>query len=139
VTTEPRPAETQPKELIRPMPPDWWLKRPAYTAYMLRELASVFIAGYCVFLMVLMYRAAHADGDSFEAFYRSLASPWSLVLHLIVLVFAVYHSMTFFDLTPRAIVVFRGDDKVPDAVIAGVHYGLWAVVSLILFIIAMVA
>jgi fumarate reductase subunit C len=132
-------TETKTKELIRPMPVDWWLKKPAYTRFMIRDVTSVFIAGYCVFLLVLMYRAEHSDGDSFRAFYESLGSPLSLVLHLIALAFAAYHSITFFNLTPRVIVVFRGDEKVPESAIAGLHYVGWAVVSLVLILIALVA
>lgn len=116
------------------MPFDWWLKKPAYTWFMIRDVTSVFIAVYCIFLMYLLYRANHAA--SFASFYQSLAHPVSIVLHLIALAFATYHSITFFNLTPRVIVVFRGDEKVPESAIAAGHYALWAVVSLILFIIA---
>jgi fumarate reductase subunit C len=134
MTTEPQTTPTRSKELLRPMPLTWWLKNPAYTRFMIRDVTSVFIAGYCVFLMVLMSRARDAAG--FEALYKSLASPWSVVLHLIVLAFAVYHSITFFNLTPRVLVVFRGEEKVPESAIAGGHYALWALVSLVLLVIA---
>lgn len=127
------------KQLIRPMPIDWWLKRPSYTQFMIRDVTSVFIAAYCIFLLVLLYWAEHADPAGFRAFYDSLGSPRCLLLHLIALVFAVYHSVTFFNLTPRVMVVFRGEEKVPESVIAGAHYAGWAVVSLILVIIALVA
>jgi fumarate reductase subunit C len=131
-------AETKSKELIRPMPATWWLKNPAYTRCMIREVTSVFIAGYCIFLMLLMHRAS-GDAASFQAFYAKLASPWSLVLHAIILVFACYHSITtFFILTPRVIVLFRGDEKVPENLIAGAHGAAWLVVSLILIILVLV-
>ena len=96
-------TETKPKQFVRPMPATWWLKNPAYTWFMIRDVTSVFIAAYCVFLMVLMHRAS-GDPASFRAFYEKLASPLSTVLHLIVLVFACYHSITFFNLTPRVLV-----------------------------------
>ena len=130
-TTEPKP-----KELIRPMPATWWLKKPAYTWFMIRDVTSVFIAGYCVFLLVLMARAA-GDPTEFAARFECLKSPLSVVLHLIALVFAVYHSVTFFNLTPRVLVVFRGEEKVPEAAIAGVHYVAWAVVSVVLFVLVL--
>ena len=130
-------TETKSKELIRPMPINWWLKNPAYIKFMLRDVTSVFIAGYCVFLMVLMSRAA-VGGDTFRAFYDKLASPLSLVLHLIVLAFACYHSVTFFNLTPRVIVLFQGDEKVPDHLIAGAHYAAWLVVSLALIVLVLI-
>src|SRR5262245_39425007 len=113
------------------MPTDWWLKNPVYFRFMMRELTGVFIAGYCVFLLIMMYKAEH-DPASFTALYDALGSPLSVGLHIIAFAFAVYHSTTFFDLTPRVIVKFRGDERVPDAFIAGAHYAAWAVVSLIL-------
>lgn len=130
-------TETKLKELIRPMPATWWLKNPAYTRFMIRDATSVFIAGYCVFLMVLMHRAL-GDAASFEVFYDKLASPLSLVLHLIALAFACYHSITFFNLTPRVIVLFRGEEKVPEHLIAGAHYAAWLVVSLVLIVLVLI-
>ncbi len=130
---------TKTKELVRPIPLDWWLKQPSYTWFMIRDFTCVFIAGYCVFLVVLLYRAEHLGPDAFRVFYQSLGSPLSIVLHLIALVFAVVHSVTFFNLTPRVLVFFRGDERVPDAVIAGFHYALCAIVSVVLLVIALVA
>jgi fumarate reductase subunit C len=130
-------TETKPKELIRPMPATWWLKNPAYTRFMIRDATSVFIAGYCVFLIVLMHRAS-GDAASFQDFYDKLASPLSVVLHLIVLAFACYHSVTFFNLTPRVIVLFRGEEKVPEHLIAGAHYAAWLVVSLVLIVLVLI-
>jgi len=127
-------TETKSKELIRSMSATWWLKKPAYTWFMIRDVTSVFIAGYCVFLIVLMCRAAGSP-EEFGAFFETLKTPGSVILHLVALVFAVYHSITFFNLTPRVLVVFRGEEKVPEGVIAGVHYAAWAVVSVILFIV----
>ena len=124
------------KEYVRPMPATWWLSRWAYTKFMIRDVTSVFIAGYCVFLMVLMCRAGQG-AEAFKSFYDSLRSPLSLVLHAIAFVFAVIHSVTFFNLTPRVIVIFRGDEKVPGGLIAGLHYAAWGVASLILILIAL--
>src|SRR5438067_1591917 len=117
------------------MPLTWWLKRPAYIWFMVRDVTSVFIAGYCIFLMWLLCHASRPE--TFTGFYESLKSPLSVVLHLIALVFAVFHSVTFFNLTPRVMVVFRGEEKVPEKVIAGVHYAAWAVVSIVLFVIVL--
>jgi fumarate reductase subunit C len=135
MTSDTKPA---PKEYMRPMSATWWLKRPAYVRFMIREVASIFIGGYCLFLMVLLYRAAQGT-DAFRAFYESLQSPLSVSLHAVFLFFAVFHSVTFFNATPRVIVAFRGEEKVPDGVIAGAHYALWAVVSLLLLFLAWVA
>jgi fumarate reductase subunit C len=124
------------KEYIRPIPATWWLHNRHLVVFMVREISSVFIAAYCVFLTVLMYRAYHPGAEGFRNFYESLRSPLSIVLHLVVLFFAVVHSVTFFNLTPKVLVVRRGEERVPDAVIAGVHYAAWVVVSLVLIYLA---
>jgi fumarate reductase subunit C len=123
------------KEYIRPIPATWWLQNPAYTKFILRELSSVFIAGYCVFLMVLMYRAK--DAESFAGLYEALKSPLSIVLHLIVLAFAVYNSVTAMHAAPRIVKLYKGDEKVPDNVVVGIHYGMWALASLVVIVLAM--
>ena len=129
---------TKTKELIRPMPATWWLEKPAYTWFMIRDVTSIFIAGYCVFLLVLMSKAMGSE-VAFQAFFDRLKSPLSVVLHLIALAFAAYHSVTFFNLTPRVLVVFRGEEKLPESLIAGAHYAAWAAVSLVLLVMALVA
>ncbi len=130
-------TKTKPKELIRPMPATWWLERTSYALCIIRDFTSLFIAGYCIFLLVLVYRAAQ-DTDSFRTFYESLSSPLSLTLHLIVLPFAVYNSVTLCHLAPRVMPVFRGEERVPDAVIVAGQYALWVLLSLILVVIALV-
>jgi fumarate reductase subunit C len=127
---------TKSKEYVRPMPATWWLQNWAYVKFMIRDVTSVFIAAYCVFLMVLLHRAGQGH-DAFVALYEGLSSPVSVVLHAIAFVFAVIHSVTFFNLTPRVIVVFQGDEKVPERLIAGVHFGAWAVATMALIVIAL--
>jgi len=69
---------------------------------------------------------------SWEAFLEMLRSPWSIAFHVFALGFALYHSITWFNLTPKALPVQVGESFVPDAVIAGAHYAAWAVLSLVL-------
>ncbi len=128
-------TEPKPKQLIRPMPADWWLKKPAYTWFMIRDITSLFIAGYCIFLMYVLCRSR--SPETFDAWYRTWGSPLSMALHLIALVFATYHSITFFNLTPRVLVMFQGDEKVPDGAISGVHYAMWLIVSVIIIYIGL--
>ena len=124
------------KEYVRPMPVTWWLNNPAYTKFILREVSSVFIAGYCVFLMVLMCRAK--DPQEFSALFESLKSPLSVGLHLVELGFAVFNSITAMNAAPRIVAVFRGDEKVPDHLIVAGHYLLWLLASVVVIVIALV-
>jgi fumarate reductase subunit C len=110
------------------MPATWWLHNYHLVLFMIRELTSLFVAGYAVFLLVLLYLRFT---DQEQRFNEVLTSPVSIVLQLIALVFVVFHSVTWFNLTPKAVILWRGEEKVNPALIAGAHYALWAVVSLI--------
>ena len=125
------------KEYHRPIPASYWFSRKPYTLFILRELSSAALGAYGIFLIVLMAKAR--DEAAFNSLIEGLKSPVSIVLHLVALAFAVYHSMTFFNLTPRVLVVHRGEDRVPDVMIQGAHYAMWLVASLILFLIAIKA
>jgi fumarate reductase subunit C len=123
------------KEYVRPIPSTWWLHNHHLTLFMVRELTSVFVAGYAVFLMVMLYRAGQGR-EAFHGFYEALKSPVSIVLHLIVLAFVLFHAVTWLNLTPKVVIVWRGEEKVPPAVIAGAHYVLWLIVSVLVWWIA---
>ena len=114
----------------RPVSNTWWLKRKTYILFMIRELTSVFVAGYCIFLLVLVYKltqGAAAYGD----FMAALKSPISVALHLITLIFVLYHTITWFNLTPKLLVLYRGEERIPEGLVAGTFYVGWAVVSVI--------
>jgi fumarate reductase subunit C len=114
------------------MPATWWLHNIYLKLFMIRELTSVFVAGYAVFLMVLISKVNHP-----EAFQDTLLCPGALVFQLIALPFVIFHSVTWFNLTPKAIVLFRGEERVRPLWIAGGHYALWVIVSLVILVIAL--
>lgn len=119
------------KEYIRPIPPGWWLKKKSYTLFMIRELTAVFVAGYAIFLLTLIYRAMQGI-EVFTTFVQGLKSPLSVVLHLLALLMAIYHSVTWFNLTPKVLVVRRGEDQVNPTLIAASHYVAWVLISVVI-------
>src|SRR5438876_507458 len=116
-------ASVEGKEYIRPMPGTWFLHNTYLKLFMLRELTSLFVAGYAVFLLVLIARANQGR----EAFEATLLSAGAVVFQIVCLPFVIFHSVTWFNLTPKAIVLFRGEEKVSPLLIAGGHYALWAI------------
>jgi fumarate reductase subunit C len=128
--------EVKSKEYIRPIPATWWMHNQYLILFMIRELTALFVAGYAVFLMVMLYRFGQGS-QPFHEFYAALTGFPSVLLQLVVLAFVVFHSVTWFNLTPKAIVLWRGEEKVKPAVIAGAHYGLWLVASVIIFLIVL--
>jgi len=123
------------KEYIRPVHTNWWLQKRSYTFFMLRELTSAFVAGYSIFLLVLAWRASQGQ-EAFESFLEGLKSPVSIFLHLLVLIAAIYHSITWFNLTPKIMVFWRGEEKLSDAAIQAVNFVLWLLVSIVVALIA---
>jgi fumarate reductase subunit C len=112
---------------VRPLPKSWWLRRRTWFLFMVRELTSVYVLGYAIFLMVLVARAG--DAAAFEGLIETLQRPWSIVLHLIVLAMVLFHTLTWINLTPKVVVLWRGEDRVNPRLIAGSLYAGWLVVS----------
>jgi fumarate reductase subunit C len=117
------------KEYIRPIPAAWYLQRPTWKRFILRELTAIFVGAYAIFLLVLIRRAA--DASSFAAFVEGLRSPVSIVFHLIVLAMALYHSVTWFSLLPLAMHFQRGEEHVAPKVIAATGYVAWVLASIV--------
>ncbi len=124
------------KPYVREIPKfRWYFRQPRYLRYMAREITCVFIGAYTL-LMVWGLREL-ADGPAaWAAFLECLSSPSSIVFHVLALGFALYHSITWFNLTPKALPVQIGEDFLPDSVISGAHYGAWVVLSLAVLILA---
>src|SRR5438552_11067826 len=108
------------KEYVRPMPATWWLHNIYLKLFMIRELTSVFVAGYAVFLIILISKLN--DQPAFEA---TLTCTGAVIFQIVALPFLLFHSVTWFNLTPKAIVLFRGEERVSPLVIAGGHYAMW--------------
>lgn len=121
------------KPYVRPMSNTWWLEKPEYTLYMLRELTSLFVAGYAVVMLVGLRRLAEGQA-AYEAFLAMLTSPLAITFHVLALIFAVLHSATFFFAAPAALPLQIGEEKVSPGIVAGAHYAAWAVVSLAVFV-----
>ncbi len=102
----------------------WWAGNRPYTLFMLRELTSVFVAAYAV-LVLLMLRSLAAGPDAYDAYLRWLTTPSMVVFHLVALAAALYHSITWFALSPKAMVVRLGDQRVPARVVVGANYAAW--------------
>jgi fumarate reductase subunit C len=89
---------------------------------MAREFSCLFIGAWTL-LMVYGFAQLAAGPEAWAAFLALLKSPASIVFHVFALAFTVYHSTTWFMLTPKALPL------APDAVISGAHFGAWAVLT----------
>ena len=112
-------------------PTTWWLKDPhfnrrLYADYMASELTSVFIAIYMV-LFVWGLGALARGPEAYAAFMGVWQHPAGAVAQVVILLFALYHSVTWFQLAPKGMkpLKVRGK-KVPDQVVIQVQYAVWA-------------
>ena len=122
------------KPYVRPLSKtSWFLTQPRYKRYMAREVTCLFIFAYTFLLIMGLKRLAEGP-DAFNAFVQTLGSPLGVLFNLAVLIAAVYHSTSWFNVTPQAMPIQRGEEFVPGKIIIGAHYALWAVVSLIVLI-----
>jgi succinate dehydrogenase subunit C len=106
----------------------WWLSRPAYVAFITRELSSIFIAWFVVYLLLLV-RAVTRGEAAYQQFLAWSRHPLVMVLNAVTLFFVVFHAVTWFNLAPKAMVVHVGRKRLPPALISLSNYGAWAVAT----------
>ncbi len=96
-----------------PLASFWFMQRRGFRLFMVREATSVFVAGYLVFLLIWLYRLGQGP-EAFAAMIETARHPLAVVLHLMALAGALYHSITWFNLTPKIMPMYLGEDRVPD-------------------------
>jgi fumarate reductase subunit C len=106
----------------------WWLRRPAYLAFILRELSSLFVAWFVVYFLLLVWAVSKGEAD-YKQFLSWSGSPGVVVLNLVSLLFVVFHAITWFNLAPQAMVVHWRGKRVPGSWVAASNYAAWVVVS----------
>ncbi len=117
-----------PKWYRKRMPIFWWMQKWAYTKFILRELTSLAVAFYAVVLLLQIRALAHGP-EAYANFLNWLKTPLSIVLHGVALLFVLFHSITWFNLAPKALVFRLGKKRIPGALIAGSNYAAWVVFS----------
>ena len=80
----------------------WWLSKWSYLLFVLRELSSVFVAWFVVFLL-LFVRAVYQGDDQYQDFLSWAANPFVVLVNVVALAFLLLHTVTWFGLTPQAV------------------------------------
>jgi succinate dehydrogenase subunit C len=99
----------------------WWLGRPSYFLFILRELSSLAVAWFVVWLLLLV-RAASGGAESYQQFLAWTRHPLVLALNVACFAFVCLHAVTWFNLAPQAIVVHVAGRRVPGWIIAASNY-----------------
>ncbi len=121
-------SDNHPRWLRQRVSTYWWLGRWPYVRFILRELSSVFVAWFVVYLLFLVRALGRGDA-AYRAFLEWSAHPVVLAVNAVSFLFITFHAITWFAVAPQAIVAHLGKKRVPPVVIAGAHYGAWVVVS----------
>ena len=121
-------TEYHPRWLRRRPSTYWWLERRAYLSFITRELSSIFIAWFVVYLL-LFVRAVSRGEASYQEFFAWSRHPVVMVLNIVTLFFVLFHAVTWFNLAPKAMVVHVGRKRLPASVISASNYGAWVVAT----------
>ena len=117
-----------PKAYSRRYPIFWWLARFSYAKFIARELTSLAVGYAAVLLMFEVWMLSRGAG-AHERFRELLESPAVLIFHGIVFIFLLFHSITWLNLAPKALVLHLGRKRVPEAAVLLGHYAAWLAVA----------
>jgi len=78
----------------------WWLSNRRYALYMVRELSGFAVALYGFIFLAQLVTLTQGP-VAYNALLRVLLSPTGILLSTILLGFAIFHSLTWFDLTAK--------------------------------------
>lgn len=111
----------------------WWLKKPNYILFMIREFSSVFIAIFLLVFLIHIYQLTRGP-EAYVAFARRLSSPGWVSFHVIALLFALYHSYTWFYSSAIVLPVRIGEYEMPRKLVVALNLAALAVVSLVILV-----
>ena len=106
----------------------WWLGQWQYLKFILRELSSVFVA-LVVVMTLLQLRALRNGPEAYVRLQARLSSPAAIAASVISLFFVLFHAITWFNLTPRAMPLRLRGKRVPEWLIAAPNYLAWIIAS----------
>ncbi len=119
-----------PKWYREKVPIFWWLSQPAYVKFIARELTSVLVVYVAVMLVALVVAVDLGEG-AYLGFVEWLSRPAVVVLHVGVLLGALFHTITWLNLAPMAVVPKIGGRTVPAVAVLLGHYAAWVVCSVV--------
>ncbi len=134
--TNPKYELYHPKWYREDYPIFWWLENLAYGKFITRELTSMAV-GYAAVLLMLQVWVLSKGQATYERFLDFLDSTPVLIFHGVVLVFLLFHSVTWFNLAPKALVLRLGRRRIPNAIVLAGHYAAWLVATaLVIWLVA---
>jgi fumarate reductase subunit C len=129
-------AQVSRRPYVRPISTTgWWLSEGRYFRYMMRELSSLFIGAFAVLMIFGLYSLAEGQPE-FESFVALLSGPAGTAFLFVTFLFSVYHTYTWFKVTPKAMPIVLAGKRVPGSIIVAAHWLVFAIVSAALWLMA---
>ncbi len=119
----------------RPVSTWWWTRKRSYFLFVMRELSSIFVAWFVVYLVLLVNAVGRGEA-AYQRFLDWASAPWVTILNLVALAFVLLHTVTWFALTPQAMAVRVAGRTVPAGqIIVGQYAGLIVVSGFVLWLV----
>jgi fumarate reductase subunit C len=106
----------------------WWTQQWRSFKFILRELSSVAV-GYCGAILLVLLWSLTQGPEAYATFQSWLKTPLFILMSLIAFGFVLYHSITWFNLAPKAMPVRVGGKRLPEWMIAAPNYVAWIAIS----------
>lgn len=129
--------EQQESTVFRPYKPKmsifWWTKRLSHFRFIMRELTSLTVAFFAV-VSIFFLQSLVGGPETYAQYLEKLQSPVFIILHMLALGGLIFHSITWFNLAPKAMVIKVGKKHIPGGLIITANYAGWLIISLIIIL-----
>jgi fumarate reductase subunit C len=122
------PTEYVPRSYQPRVSTYWCLARWRYLKFILREASSVFVA-WTVVITLMQINALIRGPEEYAKFQEWLQSPLVIALSVVSFFFVVFHSITWFNLAPKAMAVRVRGMRLPNLAVAAPHFVVWLAIS----------
>ena len=94
-----------------------------------RRFLQAGCTSWTALVLVGLVAAVGRGEPAYRRFLELVASPWAIALHVLVLAALLFHTVTWLNLAPQAMVVKLRGRRLPDAAVVAAHYGAWLALS----------
>lgn len=120
---------------VRPMR-GWWRRDPFFVRYMAREATALAVLAYAIVLTAGLVCLARGEA-AWNGWLQALRSPWSLLLHAVLLLAMVVHAKSWFEIMPKTLpIMIIGGRRLAASTITRGGWAACLVVSILLFALA---
>jgi len=109
--------ETPPRQYRAALSNTWWLKRPNYILYMIREFTPIPMAAWLIWFLYQVYKLHNGT------FVIQSVSPGFIAFSAVCLFFTLWHAVTFLNLSGLILRVPIGDRFAPASAIKVLAFG----------------